>query len=540
MPKSYRYIRFSSQIQRKGSSYERQLYAVEAWMEQHPDVELSEDSYEDLGLSGYKGAHLDNAFGKLLVAVESNKIVNGDYILIEAVDRLGRLEPMEMLPILQKIVKAGVTIVSLDDFVQYNTSSLNNGLLQVLIGKFQQAHQYSKNLSRRISESWQHRRRKARRGEQIKLKSPFWINKDLSLNVKHADILKFIYERYLLGDGQRYIQRQLVQSWPEIFGDGFRKDWLLKTEGNKTKMVNPGTILKWLQNKAAIGYWGDIPNVFPPAIPEPLFYKVQNALASRTKRASKSQHYFVGGLTKCRCGSNMTFVKNVGRNGHVNINGRCTKRGRIGFVKTENGIIGCDNKKTIPLVIIDIIAHWCLPDAIQEVTQGQTTKDTQDKIYVIEGKINEISTEINRLTKLVLAGVQEAEDQTIELNLKRAKLQKDKELLTEKLGNAADLIELNQLLEIERGYRQDYLKLNRLLQQAGYKLVCDGQNVTVHIPNGDAPKFKYLGFDNSGKGSSSQCYQVLIFSNEKIVNVPRFEPVTLIDGSEYIPQKITT
>ncbi len=113
------------------------------------DVELSGEAFEDLGLSGFKGNHLDHAFGRLLIAIERKKIVSGDYILIEAVDRMGRLEPMDMLVLLQKIVKAGVNIVTLDDNTEYNVDSLNGGLLQLLIGKFQQANQYSKNLSRR-------------------------------------------------------------------------------------------------------------------------------------------------------------------------------------------------------------------------------------------------------------------------------------------------------------------------------------------------------------------------------------------------------
>jgi DNA invertase Pin-like site-specific DNA recombinase len=83
----------------------------------------------------------------LLLAIEKKKIVKGDFILIEAVDRLGRLKPLEMLPLMSRIIEAGVTIVSLDDSVEYNDESLNQGFLQVLAGKFHQAYQYSHTLS---------------------------------------------------------------------------------------------------------------------------------------------------------------------------------------------------------------------------------------------------------------------------------------------------------------------------------------------------------------------------------------------------------
>lgn len=278
MSKAYRYIRFSSQAQAKGSSFERQLFAVQEWIEQHPDIEVSSETFEDLGLSGFKGKHLENAFGRLLVAIQNNKIVKGDYILIEAVDRMGRLEPMDMLPLLQQIVQAGVNIITLDDLVEYNMKSLNNGLLQVLIGKFQQAHQYSKTLSKRVAESWNIRRKKAKQGDFVKMRTPFWLDTEHNVIPKYKPIIESIFNWYLIGDGQRLIQRRLSEKWPEVFGDGFRDDFLLKIKGNKSKIVNSGTIKKWLQNKVVIGFWGDIPSVYKPAISEELFYKVQNAL----------------------------------------------------------------------------------------------------------------------------------------------------------------------------------------------------------------------------------------------------------------------
>ena len=61
MTKAYRYIRFSTKAQSLSTSYERQLYAVQQWHESNPRIEVSSDSFEDLGLSAYKGEHLDNA-----------------------------------------------------------------------------------------------------------------------------------------------------------------------------------------------------------------------------------------------------------------------------------------------------------------------------------------------------------------------------------------------------------------------------------------------------------------------------------------------
>ncbi|TOA15962.1 recombinase, partial [Vibrio parahaemolyticus] len=90
------YIRFSSSIQQKGSSLERQQKLIDDYLKSRPELTLSNLQYQDLGLSGYKGKHLENDLGKLLEAIESKHIKEGDYILVEAMDRLGRLPELEM------------------------------------------------------------------------------------------------------------------------------------------------------------------------------------------------------------------------------------------------------------------------------------------------------------------------------------------------------------------------------------------------------------------------------------------------------------
>ncbi|MDC2891496.1 recombinase family protein [Psychrosphaera algicola] len=273
-------MRFSSQRQATGASFDRQMEAIHEWKDDHQEVEISGHSFEDLGLSGFKGEYLDNAFGRLLLAIKRRKIVSGDYILFEVVDRLGRLKKMDMVDILKQIVDAGVTIVTLDDRNEYNLEKLNNdqGLLASLVGKFEQAYNYSKVLSERIKHSWKRRKKIAKEGGFVKMRTPFWLDKEYKVIPEYASIIESIFEWYLLGDGQRLIHRRLTKNWPEIFGDGFRDEFLLKIKGNKSKIVNCGTIKKWLANKAVIGFWGDIPGVYEPVISEGLFYKVQNAL----------------------------------------------------------------------------------------------------------------------------------------------------------------------------------------------------------------------------------------------------------------------
>lgn len=68
MPTAYGYIRFSSD-QQHGASLARQEDMVGKLLVAHPDYQRSTQRFGDLGISGYKGKHLDNAFGRLRAAI---------------------------------------------------------------------------------------------------------------------------------------------------------------------------------------------------------------------------------------------------------------------------------------------------------------------------------------------------------------------------------------------------------------------------------------------------------------------------------------
>ena len=125
MPKAISYQRFSAIHQGKGSTLDRQQQLIDQWVDQHPDVERSNLSVTDKGKSAYKGDHLNHGLGLILAAIKSGEIKAGDYILVEAIDRIGRLQPTDMVELINGIVKAGVTIVTLEDKTEYTKASLN-------------------------------------------------------------------------------------------------------------------------------------------------------------------------------------------------------------------------------------------------------------------------------------------------------------------------------------------------------------------------------------------------------------------------------
>ena len=145
MPKAISYTRFSAIHQGKGSTQDRQDKMVAQWFIDNPEVEKSDLSAIDKGKSAYKGDHLSHGLGSILKAIDEGFISSGDYILVEAIDRLGRMEPMEMFGLMQQIVSRDVTLVTLEDDVEYTKELLNEQVssLYILVGKIQQAHELS-------------------------------------------------------------------------------------------------------------------------------------------------------------------------------------------------------------------------------------------------------------------------------------------------------------------------------------------------------------------------------------------------------------
>lgn len=310
MPTAYSYIRFSSAQQATGASRARQSDMVAKWITDHPAFKLSSDSFEDLGVSGFSGKHLESAFGRLLAAIEDGAIKAGDCILVEAIDRAGRLEPLEMLPIISKIVGAGVAIITLDDGVTYDRKSLKENNLFLLVAKIQQAHQYSDRLSERVKDALARKRERAKSGEKIKRRSVAWLDENNELIPELQPLIRSIFEDYAAGIGERRILNRVRGKHPLL------------------ENLNSTTVKRWLANKAAIGTWSlshlrnkagmlpphikdreDIPNAFPAVIPEELFYRVQKQIQSGRKLKSASANYLLSGLVVCgRCGSNFGVV----------------------------------------------------------------------------------------------------------------------------------------------------------------------------------------------------------------------------------------
>jgi DNA invertase Pin-like site-specific DNA recombinase len=467
---------------------------VGKWLMANPDYQLSDLRFRDLGKSGFSGAHLENAFGRLLAAVETGAIPPGSKILIEAIDRAGRLEPMEMLPLLSRIVNVGVDIVTLDDGITYNRESVNSHQLFLLVAKVQQAYQYSDSLSRRIRSAYVAKRAKAAAGEGVRRRTPIWITKEGTLDEVIAPFVAQVFEDYAAGIGERRILKRLKGQHPAF------------------ETLSPSTYHRWLRNPIAVGRWNDIEDVYPPVVSKELWYRVQKKLTGGKMPRSASSKYHLSGIVKCAlCGKNYC----VGGQKRA-LTMLCITRHKYG-----DGELGCPNSKSIPYMVLSFISHRTSSSALQRAMSEQSLTANEKRGIEIDGKLSELSKEAaNTAEGLAKYGLLPQ----IEAVLDRVTKEMDA-LKVEKaaLSTAPSAITLDDVFEMEGDFiNEDPIKWNALVRGVGYEIICNGREIEVVEQDYYRPserkvqKFVYLGSQRH-KGT----YQIRV-NDESISTIPNF------------------
>jgi DNA invertase Pin-like site-specific DNA recombinase len=114
--RAYSYLRFSTPEQLKGDSLRRQTELAERYASTHALQLDTELNLRDLGVSAYRGANLETgALGAFLDAIKQRIVEPGAYLLVESLDRVSRKAARKAVRVLEEIVEAGVTVVTLND-----------------------------------------------------------------------------------------------------------------------------------------------------------------------------------------------------------------------------------------------------------------------------------------------------------------------------------------------------------------------------------------------------------------------------------------
>lgn len=466
----FSYVRYSSWTQRNSDSVKRQNEMVAKWLLENPEYVLSNQRYDDHGKSGYHGDHLDNAFGRLLAAVESGDIPSGSKVLIEQIDRAGRLAPMEMLPLVSKIVNAGVDLVTLDDGITYNRESANSNHLFLLVAKVQQAYQYSDNLSRRLKAAYETKRQKAASGEGATRRMPLWI-RDGKLREDIAPFVVQVFEDFATGIGERRILARLKDQHPDL------------------STISPSTFRRWLRNPVAIGRWNNIENVWPAVVSKELWFRVQKRISEGVAPKAAASKYLLTGIVKCaRCGKNYCVG---GQKGALTM--LCVSRHRFG-----SGVGGCTNKRSIPYAVFDFVRSQTAHAALVRAAQSQKLTVSEKRLIEIDGELAEAQRQFANLSEgLAKYGMAKAITDVLDrVTAQINKLEQERVLLqaTPALTTMSETIDLEDIL-----LDSDIVKLNALLQSVGYSMMVDDRAITVAETSVyselETQIYRYLGSD---------------------------------------------
>ena len=469
MPKAISYMRFSAIHQGKGSTLDRQRKMIDDWLNSNPDIEKSTLSTTDEGVSGYKGDHLEQGFGLIKKAMQDNKIVAGDYLLVEAMDRLGRMEPLKMIEEVTSIVNSGVIIVTLEDNQEYTKQSLNNNAssLYILVGKVQQAHEYSSRLSRRLLAAYDKKKRLARAGDQIKAITPIWIGTDNKLKQPEANMVRACIDRYLKGHGARQLLLDLSDKYPAL------------------ATVNPSTPKRWFSNRAIIGEWeitGEvIQNVFEPLVDTATFYQLQHEIANRYKNMSPERTYSLSGLVSCtECGKSFHFRrknyqnKNTGK-AYTIIYSNCSRylqRGR------------CNNNRTWPYEVLEFIYGQTYGIHLQRFMARDMLQVQSGQIDILKLQLSAKERQINTFLEQVsnFTHMTNVQDRLKVLDEEKNEILKqirvvENSLETLDLDNNDDLMDdfwsrLNQIAD-------DPIHMRNTLTKLGYRISVGKDSIVV-------------------------------------------------------------
>ena len=315
--KAYSYSRVSSGKQRTGSGLSRQIALAETWAERHGLQLDSSLQLSDAGRSAYKGKHLNGALGRFLQLAQSGQIEHGSVLLVEAIDRLSRLEPLDGLQdVIFALVRAGIRIVTLEDGAEYSRKTITDDTtkLIVLVVKIGEAHRYGKRLATRVGAAHLKREEDLQAGVPRSVGLlPFWISRDkndqLQLN-DNAKTVQLIYRLSQAGKGGHQIARELNQLG------------LLTTQGKTWSGNNVNRLFTKPAVCGELVFRGKTyPNFYPPAVSREQYEAASHRRAQNPGRrggfGSADQMHWIGqGLTCCaECGGSMGVNSGTNRDG---------------------------------------------------------------------------------------------------------------------------------------------------------------------------------------------------------------------------------
>ena len=303
------YARYSSDLQRDGTSEERQreatLTAAKRFIERDPqfkDYVLNNDVFFDRAVSSFKGKNLTDPDGEWSRCM--NTIQPNDLLILEAQNRFSRLPAHRALTMLEDfLIKKQFSIVFLTNGKILNAETFLDGFndLELFIGQ-KMANKEQKDKGVLIAKAHRLKKEESIKSGKPKLfcSYPGWVEWDpiaqhYSINEQDKTTIKKMFEMRLSGMGVRTITKKLNALGLPVTSR-VKRGW------------HRGYVSATLRNPSVIGYCNFVQNgkkMYPPVISDELFYAVGAKMSNPKKfcgRTDAALNLF-SHIAKCKdCG----------------------------------------------------------------------------------------------------------------------------------------------------------------------------------------------------------------------------------------------
>ena len=333
MANAYTYIRFSTPDQQRGDSLRRQAEAVGRFVSENNLTLTKSAAFQDLGVSGYRGANLKSGLGNFIAEVNSGQVPKGSYLIVESLDRLSRQKVMDALTLLVTLIDKGIKVVTLNDAgPQILDKDAGLPSLVLALSTMHRANSETEMKSQRVKAAWANKRKNAG-NVPVSSRGPEWLKfnsltKSFEPIPERVTSIQKIFELADSGIGRNRIVKYLN-------GNGY------PSFRNPSQGWQPSSVAKLLKNRALIGYYqpfrlmydeqtgtryrtpqGDeVPDYYPAVIDVDLFRRVSSrkytpVIPLKGRQGESLSNLFTA-MVYCKwCGAPMTFTnKGPGRKG---------------------------------------------------------------------------------------------------------------------------------------------------------------------------------------------------------------------------------
>ena len=323
--KAYSYLRFSTPEQSKGDSFGRQTRMALEYAQRHHLALDEELTFHDQGVSGFRGKNANEGrLADFKEAVRVGLVPQGSVLLVEQLDRLSRLAPRKALRLLEDIVEAGVSVVTLNDGREYTPESLDRDHTDLLVSllTFMRAHEESETKSQRLSQAWA-KKREDIRTRPLTSKAPAWLRLQegsgaFEIVPERGALVRRMFEMALAGSGHHDIAKTFNAEGLATWGNGafWQRTYIAKILGNPAVIgtLTPHT-MDYSEGRRARRPQEPVQGYYPSVVTNELFTEV-SALRPARKSTPKRPELanVLGSLAVCpSCGATMTRVQKGSR-----------------------------------------------------------------------------------------------------------------------------------------------------------------------------------------------------------------------------------